>query len=108
MSRALITIQTEGDRTRIANWAAKAPVGTRVEFKERKRSIPQNDRMWAILTDIATQLEWHGQRLDTNDWKILFLDALNREERLVPALEGDGVVNLSRSSSDLSKEEMTK
>jgi hypothetical protein len=107
MSRALVTIRTDADRGRIWAWICKAPIGTRVEFKASKRSVPQNDRMWAMLTDIATQLKWHGQRLDTNDWKLLFLDALKREERTVPSIEGDGVVNLGRSSSDLSKQEMT-
>jgi hypothetical protein len=87
-------------------WATKAPEGTRIEFKRSKRSIPQNDRMWAMLTDVARQLEWHGQRLTPDDWKLIFLDALKREARVVPALNGDGFVNLGRSSSDLSKEEM--
>lgn len=40
-----------------------APVNTRVEFKEAKRTTDQNARMWAMLTDVAQQLPWHGQRL---------------------------------------------
>jgi hypothetical protein len=63
--------------------------------------------MWAMLTDIARQLPWHGQRLTPDDWKLIFLDALKREARFVPALDGDGFVNLGRSSSDLSKGEMS-
>jgi hypothetical protein len=106
MSRALVTIRTEGDRTRVAQWAAKAPDGTRVEFKASKRSIPQNDRMWAMLTDVATQVPWHGAKLTPDDWKFLFLDALKREIRTVPNIDGTGFVTLSRSS-DLSKEEMS-
>jgi hypothetical protein len=106
MSRALVTIRTEGDRTRVAQWAAKAPDGTRVEFKASKRSIPQNDRMWAMLTDVATQLPWHGVKLSPDDWKLIFLDALKREVRTAPSLDGTGFVNLTRSS-DLSKEEMS-
>ena len=107
MSRALVTIRTDADRRRIAYWASQAPIGTRVEFKAHKRTLPQNDRLWAMLTDIAMQLKWHGQRLDTNDWKLIFLDALRREVRVVPNIDGNGFVNLGRSSSDLSKEEMT-
>lgn len=108
MSRALVTIRTDADRSRVAQWAAKVAVGTRVEFKQTKRSIPQNDRMWAMLTDVSRQLRWHDQHLTPDDWKLVFLDALTREKRLVPALEGDGMVNLGRSSSDLSKEEMSE
>jgi hypothetical protein len=60
-----------------------------------------------MLTDVATQLKWHGLSLSTDDWKLIFLDALKRELRMVPNIDGSGFVNLGRSSSDLSKEEMT-
>jgi hypothetical protein len=63
--------------------------------------------MWAMLTDIATQLPWHGVKLTPEDWKLVFLDALKRELRMVPNIDGTGFVNLGRSSSDLSKEEMS-
>lgn len=106
MSRAQVILRSAADKARVANWAMQAPYGTRVEFKEVKRSIPQNDRMWAMLTDVARQLEWHGQKLSPDDWKLLFLDALNRETRVVPNLDGTGVVSLRRSS-DLSKGEMS-
>lgn len=107
MSRALVTISEDGDRHRVARWAMLAPQGTRVEFKASKRTIPQNDRLWAMLTDVATQLAWHGMKLSPDDWKIIFMDALNREVRMVPNIDGTGFVNLGRSSSDLSKEEMS-
>jgi hypothetical protein len=63
--------------------------------------------MWAMLTEVAAQLPWHGVKLTPDDWKLIFLDALKRELRMVPNLEGTGFVNLGRSSSDLSKDEMT-
>jgi hypothetical protein len=107
MARAVITLATEADRERAAKWLHQAPSGTRLEYKAPKRSIPQNDRMWAALTDVATQLPWHGVKLSPDDWKLMFLDALKRELRTVPNLDGDGFVNLGRSSSDLSKSEMT-
>ena len=107
MSRAIVTINREFDRMRAANWINTAPLGTRIEFKASKRSVPQNDRMWAMLTDVATQLAHHGERLTANQWKLLFLDALGRESRTVPALDGKGIVSLGMSSSDLSKDEMS-
>ena len=107
MSRAIVTINREYDRMRAQDWIKSAPVGTRIEFKRAKRSIPQNDRMWAMLTDVATQLDWHGERLTANHWKLLFLDALGRESKTVPALSGNGIVSLGMSSSDLSKDEMS-
>ena len=107
MTRAVVVIQTQADREKIARWAANVKAGTTVTFKENKRSIPQSDKMWAMLGEIAAQVSWHGVRLSPDDWKIVFLDALKRELRMVPNLEGNGFVQLGRSSSDLTKEEMS-
>lgn len=107
MSRALVTLKSHVDRHRVASWVMSAPFGTRVTFQKARRTTPQNDRMWAMLTDVATQLEWHGKRLRADDWKLVFLDGLKRELRIVPNLDGTGFVNLGRSSSDLSKQEMS-
>lgn len=59
-----------------------------------------------MLTDVSEQVAHHGIKLTPDDWKLLFLDALKREVRMVPNLDGNGFTNLGRSSSDLSKEEM--
>lgn len=107
MARATVVINTNADRAKIAKWAWGVPFLTRVEFKEVKRTLPQNDRMWAMLTDVSQQVSWHGIKLSADDWKLVFMDALKRELRMVPNLDGDGFVSLGRSSSDLSIEEMT-
>jgi hypothetical protein len=111
MTRYLVTLLGPRSRSEAMGFIQKAPVGTRVEFKASKRTMPQNDRMWAMLTDVSRQLSWHGVKLTPDSWKLLFLDALRREIggefRIVPNLDGDGFVNLGTSSSDLSKDEMT-
>ena len=107
MSRYTVTISSDQDRTRAVQIVRQAPAGSRVDVKAAKRSLPQNDRMWAMLTEVARQLPWHGVKLRPDDWKLIFLDALTRELRTVPNLDGTGFVNLGRSSSDLSKTEMT-
>lgn len=106
MSRATFVINTNTQRDEIARWAWSVPFGTRVEFKETKRSNDQNAKMWACLGDISKQLPWHGIKLTSDDWKLVFLDALKREVRIVPNIDGNGFVSLGRSSSDLSIEEM--
>lgn len=60
-----------------------------------------------MLTDIARQVPWHGLVLKADAWKLIFLDALKREVVTVPNLDGTGFVNIGRSSSDLSKQEMS-
>ena len=112
MSRVVIVLSSAKTRKQAAEWCNIARDGTRLEFKEPKRSVPQNDRMWAMLTDVAQMIDYHGVQLGVNDWKLLFLDALMRERkmelRLIPNLDGTGLIPLNgRSSSDLSREEMS-
>jgi hypothetical protein len=107
MSRALVILNGNSDRERAVKWVRSAPTGTRVEFKHSRRSLPQNAKMWASLSDIASQVKWHGVKLSAEDWKLVFLNSLKKELRIVPNLDGDGFVQLGRSSSDLSKTEMS-
>ncbi len=107
MSRALVILDSPMARSRAASWVMKAPSGTRCEFKASKRTLPQNDRFWAMLTDISRQVAWHGRQMKPDAWKLVFLDALKREVQAVPNLDGTGFVNIGRSSSDLTKQEMT-
>lgn len=106
MSRATLILANQQVRARALNWIAKLPQGTRVDFKEPKRTLPQNARMWAMLTDIAAQKEHFGQRYPTESWKAIFLHALGKETSFVPALDGAGFLPLGQSSSDLSVREM--
>ena len=106
MSRAVVILHREADRDRVISWTRTAPWGTRITVAEAKRSTEQNARMWAMLTEVARQVRWHGQRLSADDWKLVFLAALKSELRLVPNLDGTGFVQLGRSSSDLSVAEM--
>lgn len=112
MSRALLILDGEFMRNKAIQWIKKSAPGTRVEFKAPKRTLDQNSKMWACLTDIATQLPWHGVKLTPDDWKLVFLDALKREKgsaiRIVPNTDNTGFVNLGSSSSDLSKDEMAE
>lgn len=105
--RAMITINGAADREKAARWSMATKAGMRIEFKQAKRSGEQNDKLWAMLTEVAAQVPWHGIKLSPDDWKFIFLDALKRELRVVPNIDGTGFVNLGRSSSDLSKAEMS-
>lgn len=108
MGRALLVLNTAADRQRATHWVAKAPWGTRIEFKASKRTLPQNDRMWAMLTDVAQHMKaTRGLDYDTDEWKLIFLHGWGREVRFLPSLDGKSVVPVPKSSSDLSKEEMT-
>ena len=107
MSRMLFTIRGSDDRRRVSECTARVEIGTRVEFKQAKRSDEQNAKFWAMLSEVAEQCPWHGVTLTPDDWKFVFIDALKRELRVVPNIDGTGLVSLGRSSSDLTKSEMS-
>jgi hypothetical protein len=71
---------------------------------EETRSLPQNSRMWAMLGEVAKQVEWHGQKLDADDWKNVFTASL-KKQRAVPGIDG-GFVVLGQSTSKMSKAEL--
>jgi hypothetical protein len=107
MPSATLIIANAAAREKAARWIAEAPFMARVTVKTSQRTLPQNRRMWAMLGDLASQVKWHGRWLDEESWKLLFLDALGFEMRIVPNLNGNGFVSLGRSSSDLTVDEMT-
>jgi hypothetical protein len=106
MSRALVTLNNPSDRAKVVRWAQNCRPGTRVEFKATKRTIPQNDKMWAMLTDVSCQKEHNGRRYTPDQWKVLFMHACGREVLFIPALDGSTFLPWGQSSSDLSKQEM--
>lgn len=106
MSRAVLVLVNDAIRAKALRWVAGVPEGSRIEFKAPKRTLPQNAKLWAMLTEISEQKPYHGVKLSADDYKLLFLDALKREVRMVPNLDGNGFTNLGRSSSDLSRSEM--
>ena len=76
-----------------------------VTVKAPTRSTRQNARMWAMLADVASQVEWHGLRLSPDDWKDMFTAAL-RKARIVPGLDGAGFVALGLRTSQMTVAEM--
>jgi hypothetical protein len=106
MSRYLVVLHSRTDREKAHKLIDAAPPGARVEVKTTRRSLDQNSKMWVMLSEIATQVRWHGMKLRPEEFKVIFLDALKRELRAVPSLDGTGFVNIGRSSSDLTKAEM--
>lgn len=106
MSRATIILHSAADKARATHWIAKAPEGTRVDFKAARRTLDQNSKLWACLTDIATQVEWYGQKLTPADWKDIFTASL-RKARVVPGIDPGSFVLLGLHTSDMSKGELS-
>ena len=82
----------------------EAPDGFQVEIKPPTRSLDQNARLWAMLTDISQQVDWYGTKLTPDDWKDI-LSASLRKARVVPTIDGDGFVPLGMRTSSMTKAE---
>lgn len=106
MSRWTHIINGDSDRRKAADWCLRAPSGMRIEFKEVKRSLGQNDLLWARLTDVAAQVEWYGLKLSPDDWKDMFTASL-RKARVSPGIDPGSFVVLGLHTSDLSKQEFS-
>lgn len=104
----MLVLNSKTERERAADWIRRAPPGTRVEFKAAQRSLDQNSRLWAMLSDIAMQKTHAGRRYTTNQWKVLFLHACGREVQFLPALDNSTFLPYGQSSSDLSKAEFSE
>jgi hypothetical protein len=72
-----------------------------------RRTSEQNKKMWPLLEEVAAQTTLNGVHYDAEDWKIIFLSALNKSRKLqmkvILGIYGEPV-NLGRSSSKLDKE----
>jgi hypothetical protein len=102
MAQATVRLTNDYARRKAAEWCWGADLNTAVTFvTPDKRTLEQNAFMWAMLTEIAAQMPWHGQHLTPDDWKLLFLADMDRGARMVPALDGRGFINLNTSSSAL-------
>ena len=76
-----------------------------LELRTQTRSTAQNRLMWSMLGDVARQVDWHGQKLDAEDWKHIFSASLNNQ-RAVPGLSG-GFVVLATKTSRMTRQEMS-
>ncbi len=77
-----------------------------VEVRPEKRSDAQNRRLWAMLRDISTQVDWYGQKLTDEEWKDVFTASLKRA-KVVPGLDG-GFVVCGQRTSKMTKGEMAE
>jgi len=68
------------------------------------RTLEQNSKMWAMLTDIANQVNWHGIDLSKKEWKEMITAAL-KKQKVVPGIDG-GFVVIGSSTSKMSIKEM--
>lgn len=76
-----------------------------------KRTLEQNAKMWAMLTDISEQLTWlvdgRLQKLDQEEWKDILTAGLKQELRVAAGING-GMVLLGRRTRNMTTKEMAE
>lgn len=77
-----------------------------IEIKKRTRTLDQNAKMWAMLTDLEQQApEYFGIKMTKEKYKDLFTGSLSGCD-FVPAVGGHGMIGIGGSSSKLTTAQM--
>lgn len=82
-----------------------APYGYTVQVKPKTRTIEQNSKLWACLTDVSKQVVWHGRKLSPEDWKHVFTAGMKKQD-VVLGLDNQLVV-LGLSTSKMTVRELS-
>lgn len=99
-----LTLNSDIIRQRAIEMIRYAPAGSLVTIREGEaRSLDANAKMWPMLHDVATQIDYHGSKLTEEDWKDIFSSSLAGELRMVPTLDNQRIVLLGLRTSKMSK-----
>ncbi len=63
-------------REAIAALVSKLPEGYRVTVEEPEATEPQQVKMRIMFDELARGVEWYGEKLVADDWKVIFLAGL--------------------------------
>ena len=87
--------------------------GQKLEIKvsDPTRTLEQNAKLWACLSDISRQVQWpvdgRLQFLSPEDWKDILSAGLHKEQRIAQGIEG-GFVILGQRTSQMSKRQLAE
>ena len=75
-----------------------------VKIQPMTRSLEQNSKLHALLSDISKQCEFNGQKRDIDTWKMIMVSAhkiaTGGKAEMVIGLEGE-VINLRESTAQM-------
>lgn len=94
------------NRDRAIRLVQAAPDGSVMRVSPKTRTLDQNAKMQAMLTDISVSKP-QGRSLPPHVWKCLLMDDIGHKPRWEPSLDGDGVVNTGYRSSRMTVAEMS-
>jgi hypothetical protein len=101
------TVILRGDAQRVLakNMIDAAPINAVVRIAPEKRSLDQNAKLWAMLSDIS-RAKPEGRRHTPEVWKCLFMNACGHEVAFETGLD-DRPFPIGFHSSSLTKAQMS-
>ena len=102
-----LKLWNDAQRALAKRWIDKAPQDCIVIFKKPGRTLPQNDLMWVLLTDVSKQLKHSGVWKSTEVWKCLFMQGLGYRTAFEVGLEGEPFP-IGFKTSQMNKEKMAE
>lgn len=101
------TFYLVNDRVRLnaLNAIRQAPADYVVTITPRKRTLDQNAKMWAMLTDVANSKP-EGRHWPPETWKAAFMHLHGHQVRFAEGLDGTGPFPLGFHSSQLDVRQM--
>lgn len=104
--RQTFILVTDRVRANAAKALAEAPAGYRVTVAPATRSNEQNDKLHAILSDLAASpIKWAGKRRSKDEWKAIVISghavATGSSGEVIPGMEGEFVA-IRESSANMS------
>lgn len=106
MSGQTVILCGDLQRARAKQLIDCAPANSVVNIRQQKRTLDQNAKLWAMLSDIS-RTKPEGRCHTTDVWKAIFMNACGHQVQFVPGLDGE-VFPMGFRSSHLSMEQMIK
>lgn len=104
--RGALRIISPATRNAIVREIMALPDRFEVILRSPTRTVPQNSRLWAMLSDVS-RAEPDGRKHSPDTWKALFMHALQYEIRFEMGLNGEPFPVGFRSSR-MSKDQMAE
>ena len=105
MSGYLTGLASEASRARAVEWVMRAPRDWFCVVRPPARTLDQNNKLWAMLTDISVAKPL-GRRHTPDDWKAIAMNACSWECAFLEGLDGRPFP-IGFRSSKLSKTQMS-
>jgi hypothetical protein len=101
-----VILNSQFARERAKKIIDQAPKGYVMEARELKRTLEQNDKMWAMLTDISVACPG-GERFTPDDWKARIMQACGWDCQFLPGLLDGKPFPTGFKSSKMTKSQMS-